>query len=176
MARLACIAVAAAVGIAAAAAGGGEQHQQQQQRTSAMDFLNAAGNTVTLMKGCESWGKFAPGEGKTLEFPPGENKLWVLPDGCTQKDGCYPCNLDCLGCFYVSATVSGNGDIVTGIGYGHNDPVNVHFRVGNATFAAKNQWDKDESVTCSVSSCKFEHIIQAKAGTGKFTVGFMPMI
>lgn len=171
MSRVAFVAAAALICLAAASGG-----SAQTARTSAVDFLNSAGGSVTLMKGCESWGHYAPGQGKTLNFTVGENKLWVVPDGCTQAEGCYDCHLDCLGCFYISAIVAADGTVVTGIGYGHNDPVKVHFRVGNATFAAKNQWGKPESVTCSVSSCEFSHIVQAQAGTGKFTIGFLPLI
>jgi len=166
MAKLSLLVAAAAISLTAATAGG----------TSAMAFLNTAGSGVTLMKGCDNWGHYAPGQGQTLHFPRGENKLWVVPDGCTQEEGCYPCHLDCLGCFYLSAVVAADGTIVTGIGYGHNDPVVVHGRVGNATFSAKNQWGKEEAVTCSVASCDFSHIVQAQAGTGKFTVGFLPLI
>jgi len=145
-------------------------------RVSTLEFLNAAGNGVTLMRGCESWGHYAPGQGRMLNFTAGANKLWVVPDGCTQAEGCYPCHLDCLGCFYLSAVVAANGAIVAGIGYGHNDPVVVHGRVGNATLTATNQWNRIEAVTCSVSACDVEHIIQARAGTGRFTVGFLPLL
>ncbi len=143
--------------------------------TLSVEFHNGAGNSVTLMEGCKSWGHFAPGESQVFNFTSGPTKLWAVPDGCTQKEGCYQCNLDCLGCFYLSAIVSVDGiALVTGIGYGHNTPVEVHNDVGNSTFAAVNQFGKPDEASCSTTSCDFDHIIQAHGDTSKWTLGFVP--
>lgn len=137
--------------------------------SATLTFSNKALNGVTLMKGCESWGHFKTGDAKTLTLQ-GGNKFWIVPDNCTQADGCYSCNLDCLGCFYISANVAGNGVLVTGIGYGHNIPVKVHNGINSAMFRAKNQLGKFDSVSCSTSGCDFQHIIQAQSGSASFEV------
>uniref|UniRef100_A0A7S2NBW5 Uncharacterized protein n=1 Tax=Alexandrium andersonii TaxID=327968 RepID=A0A7S2NBW5_9DINO len=174
MAKLALTVVAGVLNLAAAGAGGNASGLASAALagTNALDFLNNAGGGITLMRGCDNWGHFAPGEGKTLQFPPGPNKLWIRPDGCEQPDGCYPCNLDCLGCFYISTDVDPSDTMVTGIGFGHNAPVKVQFNVASATFEATNSTGQAESVSCSASSCDFNHIIQARAGTGKLTIGY----
>jgi len=133
-------------------------------------FTNTASNAVTLMRGCENWGNFKQGDATTLKLS-GSNKFWVVPDGCTQAEGCYPCNLDCLGCFYISANVADNGVLVAGIGYGHNTPVQVHNGVGIASFKAIDQTGQADMVDCSLDSCDVNHIIQAQPGSATFVVG-----
>jgi hypothetical protein len=135
-----------------------------------MQFENKASNGVTLMKGCESFGHFAPGENKVLSLT-GANKLSVVPDGCTQAEGCYDCHFACLGCFYISAIASVDGRyLVSGIGYGANQPVVEHDGVSQATFSATNQRGDVESVACTPDSCPFNHIIQAQGSSGKFSI------
>mmetsp|Transcript_11210 Transcript_11210/g.24306 ORF Transcript_11210/g.24306 Transcript_11210/m.24306 type:complete len:169 (-) Transcript_11210:56-562(-) len=137
-----------------------------------IDFKNEAQNGVKLMNKCQEVGHYAAGEGTLLNFTQDATKLWVVPDGCTQERGCYPCNLDCLGCFYISAIVSADqSTLVTGIGYGENAPVQVHDMVSDASFSAIDAAGKEETVTCSTASCDFEHIIQGKSSM-KFVVHY----
>merc|ERR1711924_531869 len=99
----------------------------------------------------------------------GAHKYWVVPEGCNEAEGCFPCGLDCTGCFYIAPIVGSNGVAVTGIGYGHNTPVEVHEGISGVHFSAMNQLGQPDSVDCTTTSCNFNHIIQAQ-GSMTFTV------
>merc|ERR1712096_38308 len=125
---------------------------------------NTASNQVTFMDAsCQKDTATTLDAGKDLTLPiaPGAHKFWVVPKGCTKEVGCYPCGLDCLGCFYIAPTVTPQGVMVTGIGYGQNKPVKVHDGVSGAKFSAVNQLGKEVNVECNTQSCDFNDIIQA---------------
>lgn len=104
-----------------------------------------------------------------LSLETGAHKYWVVPEGCTEAEGCFRCGLDCTGCFYIAPNVGRNGVAVTSIGYGHNKAVKVHDGISGVLFSATNQRGQPDSVDCTTTSCNFKHIIQAH-GSMTFTV------
>jgi len=121
-----------------------------------IDFVNAADTSVTLMEKCTEIVTAGARQDKIqIPVPKPGAKFWIKPAGFT-----YDCKLDCLDCFYISANVAPSGALVTGIGYGHNTPVKVHDGVGAMELdATREDTKKPDGITCSTSSCNFNHII-----------------
>jgi len=109
------------------------------------------------------------GQSMTIGLKTGSQKYWVVPEGCTEAEGCFRCGLDCTGCFYIAPNVGSNGVAVTGIGYGLNKPVEVHDGISGAHLSATNQLGQPDFVDCTTTSCNFNHIIQAH-GSMLFTL------
>jgi len=109
------------------------------------------------------------GQSMTIGLETGAHKYWVVPENCTEAEGCFRCGLDCTGCFYIAPIVGSNGVAVTGIGYGHNTPVEVHEGISGAHLSATNQLGQPDFVDCTTTSCNFNHIIQAH-GSMLFTL------
>jgi len=141
-----------------------------------LTFVNNAPHGVTLEnpKGCDhSFGRYDQGESADLFLPVGVTKLWVKPDACAEEDGCFTCvpdaktgiGPDCLGCFYISANVMNSGNVVvTGIGYGENNPVKLHHSISQATLTATDVAGKHQEIVCNEKDCGkdvYNHIIQA---------------
>merc|ERR1712217_972564 len=136
--------------------------------TALLTVKNSASNQVTFMDAsCKADSALSVDAGAELSvsLATGAHKFWVVPNGCTKEEGCYPCGMDCLGCFYIAPNVGANGVMVTGIGYGHNDPVKVHDGVSSARLTSVDASGKDVDVECSVSTCDFNHIVQARSNT-----------
>lgn len=130
---------------------------------------NTASNGVRLMDASCKDDDVRVESGSQVDIPlERAHKYWVVPDGCGEAEGCFPCGSDCTGCFYIAPNV-GNGVAVTGIGYGLNKPVKVHDGISGAIFSATNQRGRPDFVDCTTTSCNFNHIIQAH-GDMTFTI------
>merc|ERR1712187_1069438 len=84
--------------------------------TALLTVKNSASNQIAFMDAsCRADSALSVDAGAELSvsLATGAHKFWVVPDGCTKEEGCYPCGMDCLGCFYIASNVGANGGMVT---------------------------------------------------------------
>lgn len=130
-----------------------------------MTMRNKADVTIRMKNFCGQEVTLAPGESAQVFLNGTNNKFWVVPETIP-----YICSLDCFAmgpyfnqsCFYIAPNVAGNHFLVIGIGYAHNDPVQVHDGVSGIRGYSTpvDPGAPSEEVDCTPDLCEPQKILQ----------------